>query len=61
MLSCLCDPMDSSHTGSSVHGIHQAGILVWVAISSSRQTKASEVYPMAIIFNLPKNEGHLKK
>ena len=61
MLSCLCDPMDSSHTGSSVHGILQAGILVWVAISSSRQTKASEVHSMAIIFNLPKNEVHVKK
>ena len=30
----LCDPMDCSLTGSSVHGIFQAGILVWVAISS---------------------------
>jgi len=29
----LCDPMDSSPPGSSVHGISQAGILEWVAIS----------------------------
>ena len=29
----LCDPMDYSLTGSSVHGISQAGILEWVAIS----------------------------
>ena len=32
----LCDPMDCSPPGSSVHGIHQARILEWVAISSSR-------------------------
>ena len=28
----LCDPMDYSLPGSSVHGILQAGILKWVAI-----------------------------
>ena len=35
--SCLtlCDPMDCSPPGSSVHGILQAGILAWVAISFS--------------------------
>ena len=32
----LCDHMDFSSPGSSVHGISQARILVWVAISSSR-------------------------
>ena len=32
----LCDPMECSPPGSSVHGIFQARILVWVAISSSR-------------------------
>ena len=32
----LCDPMDYSLTGSSVHGILQARILEWVAISFSR-------------------------
>ena len=32
----LCDPMDCSLPGSSVHGILQARILAWVAISSSR-------------------------
>ena len=30
--STLCDPMDSSPPGSSVHGILQAGIAEWVAI-----------------------------
>ena len=36
--SCLtlCDPVDCSLQGSSVHGILQARILEWVAISSSR-------------------------
>ena len=29
----LCDPMDCSLPGSSVHGIFQARILEWVAIS----------------------------
>ena len=32
----LCDPMDHSLPGSSVHGILQARTLEWVAISSSR-------------------------
>ena len=32
----LCDPMDYSQTGSSVHGILQARILEWVAIPFSR-------------------------
>ena len=32
----LCDPMDCSLPVSSVHGISQARILEWVAISSSR-------------------------
>jgi len=35
--SCLtlCDPIDGSPPGSSVHGILQARTLEWVAISSS--------------------------
>ena len=32
----LCDPMDCSLSGSSVHGLLQARILEWVAISFSR-------------------------
>ena len=32
----LCDPMDCSLPGSSVHGIFQAVILEWIAISFSR-------------------------
>ena len=32
----LCDPLDCSLPGSSVHGIFQARILGWVAMSPSR-------------------------
>ena len=32
----LCDPMDCSLRGSSIHGIFQARILEWVAIFFSR-------------------------
>ena len=32
----LCDPMDCSLPHSSVHGIFQARVLEWVAISFSR-------------------------
>ena len=32
----LCDPMDCSPPGPSVHGILQARILEWVAVPSSR-------------------------
>ena len=32
----LCDPMDCSPPGSSLHGIHHARILEWVAMPSSR-------------------------
>ena len=36
--SCLtlCDPMDCSLPGSSLHGIPQARVLEWVVISFSR-------------------------
>ena len=32
----ICDPMDCSLPGSSVHGILQARILEWVAVPFSR-------------------------
>ena len=34
----LCDPMDCSPPGSSVHGIFQARILEWIAISYTKIT-----------------------
>ena len=35
-MSHVCDPVDCSRPGSSVHGILQARILEWIAISFSR-------------------------
>ena len=32
----LCDPLHSSLSGSSIHGIFQARVLEWIAISFSR-------------------------
>ena len=42
--SCLtlCDPMDCSLPGSSIHGIFQARVLEWVAISFSRGSSRPE-------------------
>ena len=34
----LCDPMDCSLPGSSVHGILQARVLEWVAVSFFNST-----------------------
>ena len=34
----LCDPMDCSLPGSSVHGIFKARVLEWVAMSFSRRS-----------------------
>ena len=41
----LCDPMDCSLLGSSVHGILQARILEWVAISFFRDLPDSGLKP----------------
>ena len=45
--SCLtlCDPVDCSPPGSSVHGILQARILEWVAISFSRDLPNPGIKP----------------
>ena len=45
LYSTLCDPMDCSLQGSSVHGILQARILEWVAIPFSRGSPNPEVEP----------------
>ena len=37
----LCNPMDCSLPGFSVHGIFQARILEWVAMPSSRGSSQS--------------------
>ena len=41
----LCDPMDSSLPGSSVHGILWARILKWVAIPFSRDCPIPGIEP----------------
>ena len=40
-MSDSCDPMEYSPPGSSVHGISQARILEWVAISFSNYYSAA--------------------
>ena len=41
----LCDPVDGSLPGSSLHGILQARTLEWVAMPFSRETSDSETTP----------------
>ena len=41
-----CDPMNCSPPDFSVHGISQARILEWVAISSSRGSSHPEIEPV---------------
>src|SRR5574340_331024 len=51
----LCDPMDCSPPGSSVHGIFQARVLEWAAIAFSllflRERSTSRLYTVTQ-FNL---------
>ena len=39
----LCDPVDHSPPESSIHGILQARILEWVAISFSRESSKESI------------------
>ena len=41
-------PMDCSHSGSSIHGIFQARILKWVAISYSRGLPNPGIEPTSL-------------
>ena len=41
----LCNPMDCSPSGFSVHGIFQARILEWVAIPCSRGSSQPRIEP----------------
>ena len=45
----LCDPMDCSPLGSSVHGILQARILEWVAMPSSGELPDLGIEPASFI------------
>ena len=51
--SCLtlCHPMDCSPSGSSFHGILQAGILEWVAISFSRGSSRPREHCRQILYH----------
>ena len=44
----LCDPMDCSLPGSSVHGILQARILEWAAMPSSRDLPDPGIDPASL-------------
>ena len=50
--SCLtlCNRMDCSLSGSSIHRIFQTEILRWIAISSSRGLPNIEIEPMSSAF-----------
>ena len=54
----LCDPIDGSLPGSPVHGILQARVLEWVAISFSRaQSGAGRGGVVVVVFNKHSKEG----
>ena len=44
----LCDPVDCSLSGSSVHGILQARILEWVTTSSPRGSSHRKIRPTSL-------------
>ena len=53
----LCNTMDCSSPGSSVHGIFQARILEWVAISSSNSEIMVDFYLFFVPFYTSKNKN----
>ena len=57
----LCDPMDYSWSGSSVHGIFQVRILEWVGVPFSRDLPNPGVEPrsptLQADFLLPESPG----
>ena len=55
----LCDPMDCSLPGSSVHGLLQVRILEWVAMPSSRGSSQPKDQTMSTTFNLNWQAGSL--
>ena len=61
----LCDPMDCNLPGSSIHGIFQARVLEWVAISFFRgsspprdQTLASRIAGRCFMFSATREAQH---
>ena len=58
----LCNPMDCL-PGSSVHGIFQARVLEWIAISFSRGSSHSGIEPWApaLLSEPPGKPGQIKE
>ena len=60
----LCDPMDCSPPGFSVHGILQASILEWVVISFSRVSSqprdAELLHCRQILYCCAMGEAHIR-
>ena len=59
--SCLtlCDPMDCSPPGSSVHGILQARVLQWVDFSPPGDLADPGIKPASLMSNLHWQMGSL--
>ena len=55
----ICDAMDCSSLGSSVHGIFQARILEWVAMPSSRGS--SWIFPTQEFSHISYTAGRVFK
>ena len=49
LCSTLCNPMNYSLPGSSVHGVSQARILKWVAMPSSRASSQPGIEPTSLM------------
>ena len=56
----LCDPMDCSPPGSSVHGILRARILEWVALPSFRGSSQPRIELASLMSNLCWQAGSLQ-
>ena len=52
MCLILCNPMDCSPPGSSVHGVLQARILDWVAIFYSRGSSPPRIEPESLVSSI---------
>ena len=61
--SCLtlCDSVDCSPPGFSVHGISQARILEWLAISFSRESPEPVIEPMCPALQVDSLPGKTKR